>query len=198
MTSTGAKALTDGDGSIPLVSLGLVARDAWRRNAWTTGGIRPGRRGQRGPWSEPHVLIPRIASFVTELNPGGSVVKIREYAPRAGGVERRAAGRAGQIKRRPRQHHGQPRDADGRRRRGGHYRARRGCPRHVHSGVFELAANVKRLRRARARRGGARRGRAVTRSARSSRVLLIIITAHRNRRPFSALFISSSVGFRPS
>ena len=124
----GGVALTDGDGSIPLVSLGLVCADAWRRDA-------PG--GENGS---------DASSFVTPLNPGGAVVKIREYPHRAlrvwnGGLQE-GPGSGDHVN--IMGNHEMIRDVvEAVTGRGGELRER------VHSGVFELAANVKRLRKAR-------------------------------------------------
>ena len=119
----GGVALTDGDGSIPLVSLGLVCADAWRRDA-------PGTKNGSD-------------AFVTPLNPGGAVVKIREYPHRALGVWNGGLQEG-------------PGSGDHVNIMGNHEMIRdvveavtgrgEGLRERVHSGVFELAANVKRLR----------------------------------------------------
>ena len=150
----GGVALTDGDGSIPLVSLGLVCADAWRRNADDGGGSVPDDGDKGVPGRNRTSSSKRIASFVTELNPGGSVVKIREYPHRALGVwngglqEGPGSGDHVNIM----GNHEMIRDVvEAVTGHGADVRER------VHSGVFELAANVKRLRRARAgQRGGGR------------------------------------------
>ena len=70
--------LTDGDGSIPLISLGYVCADAWR-----DGSLGWGNRGNRS--DDSHKERKR-RDFVSHLNPGGAVVKIREYEHKPIGV----------------------------------------------------------------------------------------------------------------
>ena len=150
----GGVALTDGDGSIPLVSLGLVCADAWRRNADDGSGGGSADDGDPSSAGRNRTSSSFSKTFVTELNPGGSVVKIREYPHRALGVwngglqEGPGSGDHVNIM----GNHEMIRDiVEAVTGHGAEVRER------VHSGVFELAANVKRLRRARAgQKGGGR------------------------------------------
>jgi len=150
----GGVALTDGDGSIPLVSLGLVCADAWRRNADDGSGGGSADDGDPSSAGRNRSSSSFSKTFVTELNPGGSVVKIREYPHRALGVwngglqEGPGSGDHVNIM----GNHEMIRDiVEAVTGHGAEVRER------VHSGVFELAANVKRLRRARAgQKGGGR------------------------------------------
>ena len=147
----GGVALTDGDGSIPLVSLGLVCADAWRRNADDGSGGGSADDGDPSSAGRNRSSSSFSKTFVTELNPGGSVVKIREYPHRALGVwngglqEGPGSGDHVNIM----GNHEMIRDiVEAVTGHGAEVRER------VHSGVFELAANVKRLRRARAGQKG--------------------------------------------
>ena len=128
-------ALTDGDGSIPLVSLGYVCAEAWRAR-----GAKFGKKNASD-------------AFVTRLNPGGAVVKIREYPHRALGVwngglqEGPGSGDHVNIM----GNHEMIRDVvEAVTGHGGEIEER------VHSGVFELAANVERLREAREKKSQTR------------------------------------------
>ena len=128
-------ALTDGDGSIPLVSLGYVCAEAWRAR-----GAKFGKKNASD-------------AFVTRLNPGGAVVKIREYPHRALGVwngglqEGPGSGDHVNIM----GNHEMIRDVvEAVTGHGGEIEER------VHSGVFELAGNVERLREAREKKSQTR------------------------------------------
>ena len=128
-------ALTDGDGSIPLVSLGYVCAEAWRAR-----GAKFGKKNASD-------------AFVTRLNPGGAVVKIREYPHRALGVwngglqEGPGSGDHVNIM----GNHEMIRDVvEAVTGHGGEIEER------VHSGVFELAAAVERLREARKKKSQTR------------------------------------------
>ncbi len=134
-------ALTDGDGSIPLMSLGYVCAEAWRDGSrWSKQESKDSNDDSYSGRQRPR------ADYISPLNPSGSVITIREYEHKAlgvlgGGIQEGPAsgdhvnimGNVDMI-----------RDViDAVTGHGGDLQER------VFSDVFELAGNVRRLREAR-------------------------------------------------
>jgi phospholipid:diacylglycerol acyltransferase len=134
---------TDGDGSIPLVSLGYVCAEAWRDNSRVSQSGKNAGDGNGTAASGPRSV------FASRLNPSGASVTIREYHHRALGVW------GGGIQEGPGSgdhvnimgNHDMIRDViEAVTGHGGEMEER------VFSDVFELARNVERLREKRSRK----------------------------------------------